>query len=320
MVILQHTDKSTNTLSAYSFVETLFKVLTTQAGGLILSILGYLAFEGIFFGVLLIYFGINSCLLLVILLLRLTFYELSQKNIKEKTVKKSLDTEMPFEKKEDKPVEREKKENAPKVSFSIPLRRRNKVQVFPTKPIIRKYGEYKKEFKLSKELEKKFRAWMLTNVISVVVKSEGSLEGRKYASKPLSKQEQEEIKLILNNGFICYDKRNDIHNQALFKIFYNYFNSIMPRAGSYYANPMDDFIFENLQTPRISAFGLLIEDTDSLLERKKVFNVYFMNKNILYDTEGDVTLSFLLLFVFANISTGQYLGSLSLRNIEFLPK
>ncbi|OAG29958.1 hypothetical protein NEDG_01505 [Nematocida displodere] len=207
-----------------------------------------------------------------------------------------------------KTVENEKTE----VNFQQSLRKKSKIVNPPSKLTIVKYKEYKEKFHLSKDLEREFKQWVHNKII-VTTASTGV-----YAAKPFTRTEMADIALIANNGFICYDKNNESQNKMLFKAMYNYFNTIVPGSSSYYSNPMDEFIFDDTSKMKISGFGLLVEDTESLLEGKKMFNVYFMDKNVLYDTEGDVLLSFLLLLIYANEYTGRYLGALSLRNMKFL--
>ena len=173
-------------------------------------------------------------------------------------------------------------------------------------------------FQLGKELEKTHKQWVYNDIVRASITQQYIIQNE-YMAKRLTKIEFEEINVIANNGFMCYDKKDYIHNKALFKIMYNYFNIVMPARDSYYSNPIDEFVFSDINRIKISMFGLLVEDTEVLLERKKTFNLYFMYKSVLYDTEGDVVLAFLLLLIFAKNNTGMCLGSLSLRNLKFLP-
>lgn len=217
------------------------------------------------------------------------------------------------------------------VPVQLGLKRRESPASSSRRLTIRTYDEYKKEFMLTKDLERDFKSWTLSHVIDPILSSEGApARSAVYAGqsgaptrpifKNMSNDDMEIAHLISTNGFICYDKNNEAHSKTLFKFLYNYFNSQIPNYGSYYINPMDEFVFEDINRVRLSNFGLLIEDTESFLESKKMFNVYFLSKNIVYDTGGDVLLAFLLLLIHSNVNSGGYLGSLSLRNFRFLYK
>jgi hypothetical protein len=188
---------------------------------------------------------------------------------------------------------------------------------------IRMYDEYAQEFGLTKTLEKDFKSWVLTHVIAAVLRrarpADSSVQGQGRATlKNITNEDMDVAQLINNNGLVCYDRNNHVHSKALFKLLYNHFNTQMPNCGSYYINPMDEFVFEDINKLRISNFGLLVEETESFLESKKLFNLYFLSRNIVYDCEGDVVLAFLLLLMYANTHSGGYLGSLSLRQFKFL--
>ncbi|KAI5185776.1 hypothetical protein NEHOM01_1053 [Nematocida homosporus] len=303
----------------YNHTEGLFKSLFLQILFLSFSILIYLKTAIILFWIALVYFGANSCFLLVMIFINLST------DSKRRAVKPPIPpkTKKPLESKFyptgeiSNPTEEPSKN---KFNLQLSFRKRNKKISPPIQQIIKKYSEYKSTFYLTKELEKQFKTWVHVNIVIPAAKEGSNVSSTTgWVAKPLTKQEMDDLKLMANNGFICYDKENELHGRALFKTLYNYFNTIMPGGGSYYANPMDEFVFEDIHNTKFSAFGLLVEDTESLLERKKMFNVYFMNGQTFYDTEGDTILSFLLLLIHANITTGRYLGSLSLRNIDFLP-
>lgn len=260
------------------------------------------------------YFGANTCFLLLLLLVIL-----SVGNKKEGTKKEDLDKALKTEKKKEE--QKKEQKNAPTIyKITQNLYKKKKITIIPSKVIIKKYNEYKDKFKLSKKIEKSFKEWVHKKVVQYQTTNEYKENMYRWSIKTLTKAEQEEIELFTKNGFIYYDKSNDLHRRALFKMFYNYFNAIMPREGSYYANPMDEYIFYDIGNTKINTVGLMVEDTESLMERKKAFNVYFMDQNILYDTDGDIALSFLLLLIYANCNTGKYLGLLSLRQMPFFPK
>ncbi|KAH9386106.1 uncharacterized protein NEMAJ01_1002 [Nematocida major] len=260
------------------------------------------------------YFTINSCFLLIMILVSALFSEKSaDKNIPP--VPKAPE----LEKVEKKP---EEKASTKKLDFNFQLtfRKKNK-SIAPPKPIlIKKYDDYASDFQLTKSLEKEFKQWALRNVLGPILSEQAPPASRDKSSKVFTRMEISDLRMMSSNGFVCYDKNNELQGRALFKMFYNYFNEKIPGNSSYYTNPMDEFVFDDISKIKISRFGLLVEDTESLIEGKKTFNVYFMDKNILYDTHGDVILSFLLLLIFANKHEGRCLGALSLRNLPFLAK
>lgn len=175
--------------------------------------------------------------------------------------------------------------------------------------------ESKQRHRITQQIEKDFRAWVHANIIAQAATSTASLAVQLEAA-PLTHEEKECVILIGRNGYICYDKGNYTHNKALFKTIYNYFNSILPRSVSTRSNPMDEYLFTDLQKKGgVGVYGLLVEDARSSVLSEEVFRVYFRYKNTLFDAEGDVILSFLFLIMHANIHTGEYLGALSLRAV-----
>ncbi|KAI5191515.1 hypothetical protein NEMIN01_1541 [Nematocida minor] len=298
-------------------MESKVKSLLVQMALMITALLWYAKKGGVLLAIAFGYFCANSCFILLLILLtasstkRKIKHEEAVKAAEEKTVKSASP-----------PIKTEEPEKKPGLNFQLSFRKKNKSIAPPKKIIIKKYEEYAATFKLTKKIEKEFKTWVLKNVVTPVVADPVSTQSRimSRTQKILTQSEINDLKMMSGNGFICYDKNNELHSRALFKVLYNYFNDKIPSDTSFYANPMDEFVFDDISKIKISMFGLLVEDTESLIEGRKTFSVYFMNNNILYDTNGDVILSFLLLLIFANENEGRCLGALSLRGLPFLPK
>lgn len=176
--------------------------------------------------------------------------------------------------------------------------------------------EGKQRHRITQQIEKDFRTWVHSNIITRAAELETATITAELEAAPLTHEERECVVLIGRNGYICYDKGNYTHNKALFKTIYNYFNSILPRSVSSKSNPMDEYMFTDLQKKGgVGVYGLLVEDARSSILSEEVFRVYFRYKNTLFDSEGDVILSFLFLIMHANIYTGEYLGALSLKAV-----
>ncbi|KAI5179598.1 hypothetical protein NEOKW01_0061 [Nematocida sp. AWRm80] len=290
---------------------------------IVLSAMVYMKTESIIAKILFGFFGINVLSIIGMILYPLILYRKELEPLEEKVIPKkdkALGKRIPLVK-EKQALSESKYPVAPEsneTNFQQILRKKNKIFNPPTKLVIKNYKEYKDKFNLTKELEKKFKQWVHTNVMSSLKQPNKQEELMTRVPRPLTRTEINELQILESNGLICYDKNNQAHSRALFKVLYNYFNSIIPKGESYYTNPMDEFVFEGANRIKISTFGLLVEDTESLIEGKKMFSVYFMEKNVLYNTEGDVIFAYLLLLVFANENTGGYLGTLSLRTMKFL--
>jgi len=305
-------------------VEKRFKSLLVQVF-LLLSALGcYFKTENVLFLFGAIYFFSNACILLVVVLVAISHG--ARKKPAGRGEKKDAKMEAGGEgggstaalKAPEKAAEIKEAKKA-RINFHSSMKKRGNVSIAPSKHVVRKYEEYKGQFSITRELEKSFKEWVYANVVCAAASEEGRGLGGAWG-RPLTKGEMEDVRLIAKNGFICYDKSNETQSRAMFKVLYNYFNRAIPRRDSYYTNPMDEFVFENLERPHVGGFGLLIEDGDNLVEMKKTLNFYFTEKNVLYDAEGDAIWAFLLLLVFANVSAGGCLGTLSLRNIRCLPE
>ncbi|KAI5132836.1 uncharacterized protein NESG_02216 [Nematocida ausubeli] len=309
-ISLEKTDPS---ISHAVGMEKKIKSLLVQVVLTGCALAAYIKIGGKCLFAVLTYLFANACFMLLVILVMAS----SSKKNKEavKIVAKPQEAVKPEEKPADKEPYRKSE-----INFQLSFRRKNKAITPPKQIVIKKYEEYEQEFGLSKQLEKDFKTWMHKNVLLSALNEPSQMLNNMKTPKILSRMEINDLKMMCGNGFLCYDKSNEMHGKALFKILYNHFNEKIPGDSSYYTNPMDEFIFDDISKIKISRFGLLVEDTESLIEGKKTFNVYFINKNKLYDTQGDVVLSFLLLLIFANTHEGRYLGALSLRSLPFLAK
>ncbi|EIJ88228.1 hypothetical protein NEPAR06_0365 [Nematocida parisii] len=307
------TEKEDSSLSQMSGMERKIKSLWVQIVLMGVALIAYIKIGGICLFCILGYFCANSCCILLMILLMAS-------TSKKKKKPESLRTPpQQTVKSEAKPVEKESYKKLD-INFQLSFRKKNKPIIPPKQIVIKKYEEYVEEFKLTKQLEKEFKTWVHRNVLLPTLNEPVLPMSRTKTPKSLTRMEINDLKMMCGNGFMCYDKNNELHSKALFKVFYNYFNEKMPEDSSYYTNPMDEFIFDDISKIKISRYGLLVEDVESLIEGKKTFNVYFINKNTLYDTQGDVILSFLILLIFANRNEGRYLGAFSLRGLPFLSK
>lgn len=280
---------------------SLFLVLYLNKGGFIL---------GLIFG----YFCINSCFILLLILLASSSKEkkkpvsVSQRKLsEEKTEKRKTQPEVKTEKKTE-------------INFQLSFRKKKKSIAPPKQITIKRLEEFREEFHLTRQVENEFRNWVVNSVLGPFLSEQETGRTSFRSRKILSMEEIKIVRMIRGNRMICYDKNNEAHSRALFKVLYNYFNEKIPGDSSFYTNPMDEFVFDDISKVKISRYGLLVEDTESLVEGRKTFNVYFMHKNVLYDTLGDVLLSFLVLLVFANKNDGECLGALYLRSMPFLSR
>lgn len=290
------------------------KSLIWQSALLVLSVAVYAKIGNLLSLGIMVYFGVNACCILLVILVS-ALWNKKEAPAEVVVLEKKTKTEKTAEKPSEAGKEPVKRLD---LNFQLSFRKKNKTIVPPKQIVIKKYAEYAPEFKLTKALEKEFKQWILDNALARALTNQPQMNMGKKTQKTLSRTEINDLRMMSGNGFMCYDKNNELHGRALFKVLYNYFNENIPGDSSYYINPMDEFVFDDISKVKISRFGLLVEDTESLIERKKTFSVYFMNKNILYDTHGDVILSFLLLLMFANENEGRSLGALSLRNLPFL--
>lgn len=299
-------------------IESRIKSLTVQIVLMCISLGLYLNKGGVLLGLCLGYFCVNACFILLVILLLASNSKRKQKIPETKTV---TPEEPAVVKKEEapKPGPSVKKQE---LNFQLSFKKKKKSIAPPKQIVLKKYDEYRDEFQLNHQMKKDFRVWVLKNVLMPFIAEQDTQQNRAgtRTRKTLSGSEIKNIKIMGNNGLMCYDKSNEEHGRALFKMLYNYFNDKIPGDSSFYTNPMDEFVFDDISKVKISKYGLLVEDTESLVEGKKTFSVYFIDKNVLYDTSGDVLLSFLMLLVFANMHDGECLGALYLRNIPFLPK
>ncbi|KAI5188478.1 hypothetical protein NECID01_0109 [Nematocida sp. AWRm77] len=316
---ISRTPKDKQLLFAPGSIENRLKSLSVQMLGMCGSTFIYLRTGWFLFWFVSVYFIACACGLFFLVLLTISYNNSTRRKAEKESAKQDVKIapevfRMP-ERAPPEPAVEKKKET---INFRVMLKKKNATASTPSKRVIKKYSEYKDNFGLTKDLEKEFKSWIYFNVICPA-SDRNCRSAREAYTRGLTKSEIDDLRLVANNGFICYDKNNENHSKAMFKVLYNYFNTHMPTRDSYYANPMDEFVFDDIGTMKISPFGLLVEDTELLLEGRKMFNVYFMDRHFLYDTEGNVILAFLLLLIFSNENMGMYLGSLSLRMFKFLP-
>ncbi|KAF7683143.1 hypothetical protein TCON_1645 [Astathelohania contejeani] len=111
------------------------------------------------------------------------------------------------------------------------------------------------------------------------------------------------IKRIVACGWVAYDYENGMHRQAVFFILCNYFNSVLPKYNTHFAYPFDEFVNNGL-------YGLNVDKHSS--------DIYFFIDGSVYDTGRDPVCAFLYLLIYCYKSFGAMLGSLSIRNLDFL--